>query len=477
MLKPIIPFLFSVVLFSTTMHAQSSSTSIQWESLNGPTPMTWVTQRFLIHKDAGHLDLGFGLETQSAVFGEFGGFYVFGLHGRGGISLPFVHLWTGISLATGGGAGAPDGDGLMYRIQSQAEIPLSSTSRLAVGYNYLNFPSGTIYSNHISVGLHYTMPYSWQPSSSLRLYSGSISILGGMLFLDNQDASRVQESGISFYNGVRFTQSLSQSLELDIQLGASAFGTTDGFMDYKAGLSFIPFKGVVRPLLRGQIGSGGGGSVHTGGGIATMAGIGLRTFDRFELTLNYWDALQTEMAAPFIELAYRMPFETNFGFISSPKFTSAALVDLLSQELVLVVGNRTNLARGLDRNGLEYQPMSSIFLGAKIPLNNNLFAAGETLWAATGGYGAYAEGMFGVYYSLYSTQNTAAGLNASFVAAGGGGIDVGRGAAFALGTHYTRRVMGIPTTLLARYKYFGQGAYNPVVVGIQFEPIFKVFKR
>ena len=36
-----------------------------------------------------------------------------------------VNLWSGLTLATGGGAGAPDGDGLMYRVQAQAEFPLS----------------------------------------------------------------------------------------------------------------------------------------------------------------------------------------------------------------------------------------------------------------------------------------------------------------------------------------------------------------
>ena len=76
--------------------------------------------------------------------------------------------------------------------------------------------------------------------------------------------------------------------------------------------------------------------------------------------------------------------------------------------------------------------MSSIFLGAKIPLNEKLYAAGETLWAATGGYGA-PEGMFGVYYSLLEEPAYSLGLNTSVVAAGGGGIDVGRGTAIAVG--------------------------------------------
>ena len=439
--------------------------------------MTWITQRFLIHQSRENLDLAFGLETQSAVFGDYGGFYVFGLHGRSGIELPMVHLWSGLTIATGGGAGAPDGDGLMYRIQAQAEVPVSKRLRLGLGYNFLDFPSGDITSNHINYGIHYTMPYSWRPANSLRIYPGSITVLGGVFVFDNKDASRIQESGTSIYNGVRFTQSISSTLELDIQLGASAIGSTDGFMDYKAGFTFSPFSGPIQPMLRGQLGSGGGGGVHTGGGISTLAGTGLRIYDRIELTMNYWDALQTEMGAPFIEVGYRFPFESNFAFVSSKKNQIEDKINLHPQQLVLVLGNRTNLAQGIDRNGLAYKPMSSIFLGAKIPVNKNLYAAGETLWAATGGYGAYAEGMFGVYYSLREEGAYALGMNASVVAAGGGGIDVGRGTAFALGVHYTCELVGVPTTFLTRYKYFGPGAYNPVVIGFQFEPIFKVFKR
>lgn len=476
MLKPIFSLLSSLLL-TCSVFGQATSTSLQLENLQGQTPMTWVTQRFLIHKDQENLNLAFGLETQSAVLGDYGGFYVFGLHGRSGIELPMVYLWSGLTLATGGGAGAPDGDGLMYRVQAQAELPLSKSLRLGLGYNFLDFPSGDIASSHISYGIHYTMPYSWQPKQSLKLYTGSIAILGGVFEFDNKDASRIDESGYSIYNGVRFTQSLSSYLDLDIQLGASAIGATDGFMDYKAGFTFIPFQGSIQPLIRGQLGSGGGGGVHTGGGISTLAGAGLRMYDRIELTANYWDALQTEMGAPFVEVAYRMPFESNFGFVSTKKHKKADKRNLTPQQLVLVIGNRTNFAQGIDRNGVEYKPMSSIFLGAKIPVNEKLYASGETLWAATGGYGAYAEGMFGVYYSLLEEPAYSLGLNTSVVAAGGGGIDVGRGTAIAVGAHYTRELLGVPTTFMTRFKYFGQGAYNPVVVGVQFEPIFKVFKR
>lgn len=439
--------------------------------------MSWVTQRFLIHQENKSVDYAFGLETQSAVLGDYGGFYCFGVHGRTGIALNPVTFWAGGSLATGGGAGAPDGDGLMYRVQAHVDVALSSRLQGGLGWTTLDFPSGNIYSNHFVYSLQYRMPYDWKPNEKAALFPGSISVLAGVLILDSRDASRVSGRQYSIYNGVRFSQTLCSALDVDLQLGASVLGATDGFMDYKAGVTMLPFKGKVRPFLRGQLGSGGGGSVHTGGGIAYLAGAGLRVGEHLELSSTLWDATTAGMQAPFLEVAYRVPFTSNFGFISNPHATLAELLALKKQTLILVIGNRTNLANGIDRNGLSYKPMSSIFLGGKVPLSKNFYVAGETLWAATGGYGAYAEGMFGVYYDVFTQAQSASGWNASIVAAGGGGIDVGSGAALAVGAHHKFELFKVPTAIVARYKYFGQEAYNPWVVGLQFEPSFTIFKR
>ncbi|MAZ96745.1 MAG: hypothetical protein CMP53_04400 [Flavobacteriales bacterium] len=470
-------FLLGMLASTLAGVSQNTSTSLQWEQLNGPTPMQWITQRFLLHQSTGQLDLSMGLETQSAVLGDYGGFYVFGLHARASRKNKYFTSWAGCSLATGGGAGAPDGDGLMYRFQGQVDIPINSNSTLGLGYNYIDFPSGAITSNHFSFGLQYTMPYQWEVNSHVELYSGSISVLTGCLLFDNEDVGRSMENGVSFYNGVRFSQGITETLDLDLQLGASAIGVTDGFMDYKAGITFVPFQGKVRPLIRGQIGSGGGGAVHTGGGLSSFFGAGIRLFEHIELSASYWDALLTEMEAPFIELAFRFPFESNLGFIHSKAKRKFDTIDLTSQELTLIIGNRTNLAQGQDRNGLDYKPMSSIFLGAKLPVVKNIYFSGETLWAATGGYGAYAEGMFGLYYDAARFSKYKIGINSSVVAAGGGGIDVGRGTALAIGAHLQTTARNVPISFILRYKYFGQNAYNPIVIGVQIEPIFKVFKR
>lgn len=470
-------YFLGLFLFVVSVHAQQTSTELQFDRLNGPTSMDWLTQRFLIHQNGAHFDAAFGLETQSAIFGDYGGFYVFGLHGRVGLEVLNIKLWSGMTVATGGGASAPDGDGLMYRFQTQASYPINKRLSLAVGANTLDFPTGDIRSNHLSYSLNYTMPYQWSPPSEVSLWGGSISVLAGVMLFDGEDASRITERGRSFYNGVRFSQSIAKKMELDLQLGASAVGETDGFMDYKAGISYVPFLGNFQPIIRGQIGSGGGGGVYTGGGFAVSSGIGMRLWNAFEVGCYYWNAAQTTMEAPYLEVAYRVPFESNFAFVQSKAADKMPTSELNVQRLILVIGNRTNLAQGQDRSGSDYRPMSSIFLGAKVPLAKRLYASGETLWAATGGYGAYAEGMFGGYYDAWTYESKSVGVNASVVVAGGGGIEVGRGTALAMGLHARSTFAGIPTSLIARYKYFGPGAYNPLVLGVQFEPNFKVYRK
>ena len=466
-----------LLLFSTETAGQATSMQMQLESLNGPTPMSWMTQRFLIHKDYNSTRFGFGLETQSAISGNYGGFYVFGVHGIAEKKWKNLSMSAGVTLATGGGAGAPDGDGFMYRLEGAAKYAIGMKQAVGISISALDFPSGNIYSLHPALQWSYTMPYKWQNSGVFDLFYTSISLLTGVLFLDENDASRITTNGQSLYAGVRFSQAVLPVLDLDLQLGASAVGATDGFMDYKAGITWLPVSMPLQPYLRLALGSGGGGSMRTAGGLAVCTGLGLRMNDRFELGMDYWNALETRMGAPFLTMSARFPVISNFGFINKAKYIGSK-ENLKSKTMVLVTGSRINLSQGTDRNGLEYEPMGALFLGGKIPMKSSLWLSGETLWAATGGYGAYAEGMFGVYHDTWKHQSVILGWNGSVIAAGGGGINVGKGAAIAAGVHLSKMLnKGLRISAIARYKYFGMDAYNPWTIGIQLEPSFQVYYK
>ena len=99
-----------------------------------------------------------GLETQSAVLGNYGGFYAFGFTGGVYQNIsPRLLAYMGGSTASGGGAGAPDGDGLMYRGYAGMSFK-SKYGFVNVAYNHINFPSGAITSNHISIGYTHVLP-------------------------------------------------------------------------------------------------------------------------------------------------------------------------------------------------------------------------------------------------------------------------------------------------------------------------------
>ena len=72
---------------------------------------------FLLTKSKSFYRLGYGLEIQEALIGQFGGFYVFGLTSDIDFSLnnsPVLLNLNGF-IGGGGGASAPDGSGLAYR--------------------------------------------------------------------------------------------------------------------------------------------------------------------------------------------------------------------------------------------------------------------------------------------------------------------------------------------------------------------------
>ena len=134
---------------------QGTSMTLMFEPLESSNDMMWVTQRFELVKDytKTKTSISGGLETQSAILGNYGGFYAFGF--TGGVYQylrPWVFAHIGGSIASGGGAGAPDGDGLMYRGYAGITATKSKYGIVDVAYNHINFPSGVITSNHISIG-------------------------------------------------------------------------------------------------------------------------------------------------------------------------------------------------------------------------------------------------------------------------------------------------------------------------------------
>jgi len=443
--------------------------TLMFEPLESSNDMMWVTQRFeLVKYTSTKTAIAGGLETQSAVMGDYGGFYAFGF--TGGVYQylrPWVFAHMGGSIASGGGAGAPDGDGLMYR--GYAGISAKSKYGIVdVGYNHINFPSGAITSNHISFGYTYVLPYRIEYSDHNSYYPTYFELVTGLWFLGPEDASRNSEPVQSAYAGVRVGQYLNTNHTVggELQLGAGALGNIDGYMNYSMGLRFnTPSQ---RLFFRTHLGSGGGGGVYTGGGISTMVSAGAQ-FGGHQLSIGQWTALSDKASIPFVSYSRHIDFKSSLGF--HYKGVDYTYNDSREVALKVLVGAGQQRSPGIDRNGNPYNSMSGIAMGLGIETwsneNYSLDAYGHTFWAASGGYGAYAEGLFSAAF-MKNGEIFRYGVDLTSGIAGGGGIEVGSGLMIAPGVQVECKIGPLSNLKMnLRQKYFPGGTYSPVYFGVE----------
>ena len=449
---------------------QGTSMTLLFEPLESTNDMMWVTQRFELVKDYTRTktSISGGLETQSAVLGNYGGFYAFGF--TGGVYQylrPWVFAHMGGSIASGGGAGAPDGDGLMYR--GYAGLSVKHKHGLVdLAYNHIDFPSGAITSNHFSLGFTHVLPYRIEYSGHNSYYPTYFELVTGLWFLGPEDASRNSEPVQSAYAGVRVGQYLNtiHTIGAELQLGAGALGNIDGYMNYSMGLRFnTPSQ---RLFFRTHLGSGGGGGVYTGGGISTMVTAGAQ-FSGHQFSVGQWTALSDEASIPFVSYSRHLDFNSSLGFHYGGMDYSYN--DSREVALKVLVGVGQQRSPGIDRNGNPYNPMSGITMGLGIETwsneNYSLDAYGHTFWAASGGYGAYAEGLFSAAF-MKNSETFRYGVDLTSGIAGGGGIEVGSGLMIAPGAQVECKIGPLSALKLnLRQKYFPGGTYSPVYFGVE----------
>ena len=449
---------------------QSTSMTLLFEPLEPSNDMMWMTQRFELVKDytSTKTSISGGLETQSAVLGTYGGFYAFGF--TGGVYQylrPWVFAHMGGSIASGGGAGAPDGDGLMYRGYAGMSVK-SKYGTVDVAYNHIDFPSGAITSNHVSLGFTHVLPYRIEYFDHNSYYPTYFEIVTGLWFLGPEDASRNSKPVQSAYAGVRVGQYLNTNHTVggELQLGAGALGNIDGYMNYSMGLRFnTPSQ---RLFFRAHLGSGGGGGVYTGGGISSMVSAGAQ-FGGHQFSAGQWTALSDEASIPFVSYSRHLDFKSSLGF----HYRGGGYSNEDSREVALKVlaGVGQQRSSGIDRNGNHYNTMSGIAMGLGIEAwSNNNYSCdvyGHTFWAASGGYGAYAEGLFSSAF-LKNGATFKYGIDLTTGIAGGGGIDVGSGLMIAPGLQVESKIGPLSALKLnLRRKYFPGGTYQPVYIGVE----------
>ena len=223
-----------------------------------------------------------------------------------------------------------------------------------------------------------------------------------------------------------------------------------------------------RLFFRTHLGSGGGGGVYTGGGLSTMVGAGVQ-IGGHQFSVGQWTALSDQASIPFVSYSRHLDFNSSLGFHYGGMHYSYN--DSREVALKVLAGAGQQRSPGMDRNGNRYNTMSGIAMGLGIEAwsneNYSLDAYGHTFWAASGGYGAYAEGLFSAAF-MKKGETFRYGVDLTSGIAGGGGVEVGSGLMIAPGAQVECKIGPLSNLKMnLRQKYFPGGTYSPVYFGVE----------
>lgn len=389
---------------------------------------------FLLTHDKNPYRLAYGLEIQEALFGEFGGLYVFGLITEldYGLSRFPISINVNAFLGGGGGAGAPDGSGLAFRYGGGVKYALNANFNVLARYSNYNFPSGNMGGAQFQWGFSYGVsPILYSNSLDVKMANQSASIQSIFMFLDAQDAASLKSDYQASIVGVEYAARYNKHLQGLIRLQAAISSEIDGFMAYYTGLStkLCNYKSITWSAQT-LIGSCGGGGVNTSGGFAYLIETGLDfKFPRKSISISrgYNASYAGSFSADYVQLGFKYHFESSF-LLGTKGHKLKTVEGVKSTFLGLRTGLNIHKApNALDKNGLLYKDMTLMYFGLAYPIHPRFDLLGETRWAMGGDYGAYAEGVFGLSASILNCKKFNIRLPVHIVVAGGGGIDVGKG--------------------------------------------------
>ena len=462
-------FLFSNSQTSLGLEYQRNIESVQ---LNSNKNLLLNNTSYLITKNNQNYKIGYGLEVQEALLGEFGGLYVFGLSTDFDYRIENLPITFNINafIGGGGGASAPDGSGLAYRHAYGIKTPLNPNIDFSLRYSNYSFPTGDISGNQIQVGFSYLIDSVFNTNfNTSKISEQSILVQGVIMDLDINDSGRLDKDSYETLISFEYANKLSENIDGLIRLQAAVSDKIDGFMGYYSGFSYnILEQNIVRWNVNTLIGSCGGGAMRTSGGLSYL----LETGIDFEIKKNtisintgHNKSYSGTFQANYIQCGIKYNFESTIGIPN--KFQHKSEDDFKISKLTIKSGLVTRIAPiGTTYNGKEYVDMSLLNFAIYYPITYFKLLA-ETRWAAFGDYGAYAEGLVGLSIPLIEYKKISISLPSYMVVAGGGGIDVGKGIGvqFNLSTEYNiskNNALSFSVGKLNMYK----GNYKPVSFNI-----------
>ena len=490
MIKHLLISSFCCSFLLSEIHAQTNlgleyQRTFEKMNLEDFDDVTLGNSAFLLTKQVNQHRFAYGMEIQEALFGEFGGLYVFGCVGEFDYKpkgFP-ITIHSNLFLGGGGGAGAPDGSGLAYRYALGFKKAIYSNMHLLARYSNYNFPTGKLRGEQIQLGFTYGLPSVFnQPLSQSRYSKQGFSVQGFLMNLDKDDAQRISSAYPTTLLAVEYTFGLYKSLDALLRLQAAVSPKIDGFMAYYSGLSSTLFRyRNIKWKLNGLIGSCGGGGVNTSGGLAYAIESGIEysgSTKSYMLYRGYNQSNTGKFSADYYQLGIKYNFESTLLFATKGR-PIRSVDEFTASQLNVSTGITLHKApHAIDKNERFYEDMILMYFAISYPIHPAVELLGETRWAMGGDYGAYAEGIFGCSPKLFTHNQIDLSLPIQLVVAGGGGIDVGKGIGvqWNASLRYSYAKFASIALSLGKLKMI-DGSYDPLSFQISFQQGLTFFKK
>lgn len=392
------------------------------EYLTSPKTTIKALHRLFVGVPVGE-SMSFGQSIYSGAHGDGGGAFFWGFEGvkRFSTSQRTQLAFSGF-IGGGGGASQVVGDGTMYRIGASAEYNLTSSWSARAGVSYISISGAPIDDWAATVGLKYHLEPRSEAIGIGHLNLARASFRTSRLeFPSSLSRSRTPQNPLTLV-GAETSFGLLNGYETFVGADGAVSGG-DGYMQVTGGLRKRWPLGPVALFGQSQIGFGGGGDVDTGGGLIAGASVGVAipVGKDFEVELAYGtlNALSTNVASNGAQLKLTRVFAHD----------SINKAHTEQQHWQLGLGfsmQEPNTTYMKSRSNTNIQPMmqeSSI----DYFLTNNVYLTGNAQTTVSGGVAGYAVGLLGLGREFPIGDQWRLSLEAHVGAAGGGGVDVGRG--------------------------------------------------
>ena len=429
-----------------------------------------------------------GVGGYGAAQGDLGGLFILGIDG-GYRHQILKNTWFDVGSFIGGGGAHHDSDdtsgtnsGFMSREHLGFSQVFFNTFSLGIDYSYVNYPDYDIHS--YQWGILFTLPGNFLTGSptyqgakvtdlnevsspaNIGFYKSFVSAYQETYFTDTNEAMQLA--------GMKYGAYFQPHTYVGLSTAGSYDSTQNGYMDLYLLLGH-DFH-ITDPLFiytELQSGMGGGGNTNTGGGLIykPMIGVGYDITTNFGLRLGggYMKATGGDFEGPVAELgAYYNFLNSTSCYIchedagSNHYYFSGWRVGIMNERY-----DHPQRSNGVSDN----KNIDLVTINLDKMLNDYAYFSGQATSAYGGNAGSYATGLLGpgIQTSEYHRVRLLADLMVG--AAGGGAIDVGRGAIYQpeIGLSVTLSEKISWVTKLGRMRSFdGSLDTNTLSTGIQF---------